>query len=498
MKFLSNLEKNKTFWSIFSLCIIFFILRLPSLIEPHWYGDEGIYQVIGQALHQGQLLYKDIWDNKPPLLYVFYAFANGDQATMRLLSMIAGLVSVPLFFFLTQRLFQSHKISTIATTVYVILFGSPFLEGNIANAENFILPLTIFSGLLIYSSTNTHDNLKLNTNKRVIFFVSGLLLGIAFLFKIVAIFDAIAFTLFLLFLAVPKLSKRSLKLATISILPLLIGFLVPFVFSIIYFSMHGILAEYLSSAFSRNIDYVGFENYLFGVPQGLLIVKIFLLIGATILIFINRRLFHKPTLFLLLWTTFALFSANFSGRPYTHYLLVLLPTFCLFIAYLIQAKKRREQKLAVLVVLGMSIIFSLTFPLYGVGKTFAYYQNAVSFLTNTRDLRSYQSFFDPETPRDYAIASFLKANTNEKDRIFIWGDSAQIYAMSEKLPPYKYAVAYHVIQSPQLLHETQQAIDTVKPKYIIVLPETQPLLFSVPLYIIRFNIEGAIIYERSI
>ena len=163
-----------------------------------------------------------------------------------------------------------------------------------------------------------------------------------------------------------------------------------------------------------------------------------------------------------------------------------------------EALIRIQKKLATATILAITIIFSLTFPLYGLGKTFEYYQNALLFLTNQRDLRSYQSFFDADTPRDYAIASFIRANTTPADKVFIWGDSAQIYALSDKLPPYQYAVAYHVIQSPQLLDETQKAIDAIQPKYIIVLPETQPLLFSVPLYIIRFNIEGAIIYERSI
>ncbi len=496
MNFLSHLEKNKQFWSILVLCVFFFILRLPSLIEPHWYGDEGIYQVIGQALHQGNLLYKDIWDNKPPLLYALYAIANGDQPTIRLLSMIFGIASVPLFFFLTKKLFESTRISTLSTLLYVILFGSPFLEGNIANAENFMLLLILSSALIIYSSTQTVKQTKLQRQTQI--FISGIILGIAFLFKIVAIFDTAAFALFLAFGTLSTLSKRSLRNAFLHILPLVLGVIIPFVISVIYFSLNGILAEYLMSAFTQNIDYVGKENYLFEIPQGLLIVKILLLISAIIFIFLKRHFFSKATLFIILWTTLALFSANFSGRPYTHYMLVLLPSFCLLLGYMYYVKRKQAKKLTFVALATMSIYFSLTFPLYGIGKTFEYYQNAIAFLTNQKDLRSYQAFFDYKTPRDYAIASFIKANTTDKDKIFIWGDSPQIYAIANKLPPYKYAVAYHVIQSPELLNQTQQAIDKTKPKYIIVLPETQPLLFSAPLYIIRFNIEGAIIYERSI
>ena len=46
-------------------------LRLPTLFEPFWYGDENIYLAIGQAMRKGLLLYQDIIDfpNKPPLIF---------------------------------------------------------------------------------------------------------------------------------------------------------------------------------------------------------------------------------------------------------------------------------------------------------------------------------------------------------------------------------------------------------------------------------------------
>ena len=58
---------KKGIWWLFAICLVFVILRIPSLIEPYWYGDEGIYQVVGHAINSGEILYKDIWDNKPPL-----------------------------------------------------------------------------------------------------------------------------------------------------------------------------------------------------------------------------------------------------------------------------------------------------------------------------------------------------------------------------------------------------------------------------------------------
>jgi hypothetical protein len=499
MKFLTRLEKTKLFWSVLALVLIFFLLRLPSIIEPYWYGDEGIYHVIGQAMHNGQLLYRDIWDNKPPLLYSIYAYANGDQMLVRFISLIVGFFSVVTFYLLSIKLFSSERISFVTTLIYVLLFATPILEGNIANAENFILLPILFSAwFVVRFAFDPHRSKENKKSGALPLLAAGFLIGTAFLFKIVAIFDLAAFALFLLLHELNNFSYSTLKKTLIPIFSLVFGFLIPFSAAAIYFAMQGILIDYLQGAFAGNVDYVGFENSLFGIPQGLLLIKILSLVIALLLIVVKRKSFSKVSLFITLWTIFALFNANFSGRPYTHYLLVMLPSFCLLIGLALSKKSLLHAKAEWITIAVITLVTLFTFPTYGIGKTFAYYQTTIQFLNGNTDVRSYYSFFDSKTPRDYAIASFLSQNTDSPDKVFIWGDSAQIYTLSDKLPPYKYTVSYHVKTSEALIKETQEAINEAKPKYIVVLPESQPLPFSVPLYIIRFNVDGAIIYERSI
>lgn len=143
-------HKEKSCWFLLCIGFLFILLRLPSLIEPNWYGDEAIYQVIGQAMRNGDVLYRDVWDNKPPLLYVFYAIFNGDIFYLKLLSLLAGVGSVIVFFFVAKRLLQGKGIY-VATSVFAVLFALPIVEGNIANAENFILFPTLLSLLLLLS-----------------------------------------------------------------------------------------------------------------------------------------------------------------------------------------------------------------------------------------------------------------------------------------------------------------------------------------------------------
>src|SRR3989344_4330395 len=199
MKFLARAEKNRNFWFLLIASFIFFLLRFPSLFEAYWYGDEGIYQVLGLAIKAGRLLYRDIWDNKPPLLYMIYSLFNSDQFTLRLVSLIFGIFSLIVFFALARKLFEEKKGSKTAifsTIIFGLLFALPIVEGNIANSENFMLLPVILSGLLIFTAK---EKLKKN-----ILMLSGFLLGIAFLFKIVGIFDFAAFFAFLFILNLPK------------------------------------------------------------------------------------------------------------------------------------------------------------------------------------------------------------------------------------------------------------------------------------------------------
>src|SRR4030042_6518387 len=64
---------KKKYWILGIMLFIIFILRFPSLFEPYWYGDEGIFAAVGQNLNHGGILYQTAWDNKPPMIYLTYA-----------------------------------------------------------------------------------------------------------------------------------------------------------------------------------------------------------------------------------------------------------------------------------------------------------------------------------------------------------------------------------------------------------------------------------------
>src|SRR6185369_4049386 len=179
--------------------------------------------------------------------------------------------------------------------------------------------------------------------------------------------------------------------------------------------------------------------------------------GVIAYVIIKRKILGKPAIFTFIWLAFSLFNAFFSQRPYTHYVLVMLPSFCLVLALILNEQKAKTKQLFIFLFLAVLVLVCASFKIYSLKKTVLYYQNAVLFITGQRDTKTYQAFFDDKAPRDYAIAAFLKMNTKPNDRVFIWGDNPQIYVLSDTLPVNKYVVSYQMRQSKEAMLDTQKA-----------------------------------------
>src|SRR3990167_3496203 len=150
-----------------------------------------------------------------------------------------------------------EKIAIFSTVIFGLLFALPIVEGNIANSENFMLLPIILSGFLIFTAKE-----KMAKN---ILILSGFLLGVAFLFKIVGIFDFAAFFSFLFILNLPKKISNFKNIVYAQIyflLQFVLGFLLPIAASSLFFLFHGfsVFKYFLQATFVQNVGYVGYGN----------------------------------------------------------------------------------------------------------------------------------------------------------------------------------------------------------------------------------------------
>ena len=113
---------------VISILALVLILRIPSFFEPYYYGDEMIYMTLGQGVRQGMTLYKDLHDNKPPLLYLTAAISE-NLFWFKAILAFWSLLTVALFYKLSVVLFEKNlKAHKVATLLFAILTTKDFLK----------------------------------------------------------------------------------------------------------------------------------------------------------------------------------------------------------------------------------------------------------------------------------------------------------------------------------------------------------------------------------
>src|SRR3989304_404584 len=197
-------------WFVIVLSVVL-VLRIPSFFEPFSYGDEMIYLTLGEGMRQGLTLYKDIYDNKPPLLYLLAALAG--------------------------NVFWFKAILAFLTTL-------PLLEGHIANAEIFMLGPIIGAFLILFTRKLNFANI----------FGAGALFGIATLFKVPVAFEL---PVIIVYWAITAGFKGGdLRIIFRRSLYLIAGFLAPIALTLVWFLFAGALKDYIQAAFLQNIGYL--------------------------------------------------------------------------------------------------------------------------------------------------------------------------------------------------------------------------------------------------
>lgn len=460
-----------------SLLVLFAIVtRIPTLFEPYWYGDEGIYLVLGQMMQRGAILYRDIWDNKPPLLYVLYAI-NPTLLWAKVTATIFVAGSVAATFYLIGDILKKHKLSLVwATTgaiLVAILLSLPLLEGTIANAElYFTLPI-ILGGILVWKMAEEKPSIfKLG--------LTGLLAFIAFLFKVPALFDFFAFGFFGFILIIESTPRRhflkevivrTVKVFSIPVIKFtgLLGLIV------LYFIFNNALGEFLTASFFQNASYVAVDAGPLSKLSNPLIIHGVELLAASIVIAVLylKRKVSRELLFLSLWFGFSLYGALLSNRPYLHYLLQIVPPTVILGLYILSNLRKNLWTVPVL-----AIVFYYLFSSFRGGFALeprSYYRNWFDYISERKSFEQYANYFDWRTANSYQIGNYIKSVTKVNDPIFVWGDSAFVYVLSERPAATKFIQAHHLSTIDRKNYDYVLArVKELKPKVVVV---TNPVQF---------------------
>lgn len=473
-------------WLTILLAIVL-ILRIPSFFEPYSYGDEMIYLTLGEAIRRGVPLYKGIHDNKPPLLYILAAIA-GSLFWFKVILAAWSLATIVLFWKLSQTLFpKKTKLQRLATIIFAILTTIPLLEGNIANAELFMIGPIMAAFLILLSKKLNFKNL----------FSAGVLFSLASLFKIPAAFDMP--TIIFLWLVGAGFKTKNLKKVAKNTGYLTLGFIAPIAATLVWYTLRGALGQYVVAAFLQNAGYLsswrpGDVAEPFLVKNGPLLVRAGIVAIGLAILYWRRKKISKQFIFLTAWLLFSLFAITLSERPYPHYLIQAVPAISFFFAILFTSKSL-EQSLSI-IPLALAFFVPVYFKFWYY-PTASYYVRFARFSLGQMNRDLYLGTFGGHILRDYEIAEFIAQSTERSDKIFVWGGDTTIYALSRRLPPIKYVANYH-INDFSSKEEVVQALVKDKPKLIVLLPEAPGFPEIIPLlresYILVSTSDGAEIW----
>lgn len=485
-KFLHDLHiPNWLVWLLFGVLI----LRIPSFFEPFSYGDEMIYLALGEGVKQGKVLYRDIHDNKPPLLYLMAALA-GNVFWFRAILAFWSFATIVLFWKLASFLFKGkEKLIKTATLIFAIFTTIPLFEGQIANSEVFMIGTTIAAFYVLLRKKLTNKSLLLG----------GLLFSISALFKIPAAFDVPVIIFY--WLIINKKGRRGFVKIVKNTTLLSVGFLIPILTTLVWYYFRGAFREYLAAAFLQNVGYLSafrpeatVDPFL--VRNGPLLTRGLLVLTGVGVIAAFRKKLSKQFIFLSVWVLFTLFAVTLSERPYPHYLIQSVPPVSILMAMFF-ALKNKEQVLAIFpLTIAFFVPFYFKFWRYPV---YSYYENFAKFATKQTSREEYMQTFGGHILRNYKLAETINNSTKRSDPIFVWGEnSSMVYALSRRLPPIKYVAQYH-ISDFSTNEEVLNNLMANPPEIIIVLPKAPILNGIVPYlrenYIQLENIEGAEVWS---
>ncbi len=401
--------------------------KLPMLAVP-LNRDEGAYAMIARALTAGNLVYRDLVEFKPPLLYALYLplalFPEGGPALFRALALVYHAVPTILLWSLALRLFSvaggqaARSGAVFAALIYAVAASDPNIFGHLVSAE-MLMNMVAAAGMLALIRGPRWS------------FGSGALLAAAALVKQQAV------TYLALPLILPFLDRRRRPVAAViraaagaaavflaaALALAAAGLLVPAV-GIFLWAGKYLVAQVPMATSLRNM---GWSFQTAGRTQ-------WPLWAAAGLGFAVARMPRPARAPLAIWLACAGLSLLIGRRPYQHHLQQLLPPLALAagwtFARIVSARRRPAWASAAGIVLAAGILHSvwLILPLATASRD-----------AKARMLYPVNSFLEAEY-----VAAWLEENTPEDSSVLIAGSEPEITWLSRRRPAGRYPLMYHL------------------------------------------------------
>jgi hypothetical protein len=465
-----------------------FVVRLPGIAEPLG-PDQGVYVTIAWGLQHGLALYRDLWEQKPPGIYLTYLLGfvlfGSRPASVFWLDYLAAALTTIVLFDLGRRL-VGLRFGALAAAVFAIgalpaarhAYGG-FLER--AVTEPFIsLFAAAAAWAMVMAITRRHDQWA---------FAAGLFVGVAAIHKQTAL---IYWPTFVLWAWVVTDITRARRFAVQSA----IGVVLPPLVTLLWLWSEGVLNDAWVAIVQYPIAYLALggegiagtlNRFAHEVWRRMKTDEMWALgsLSAVVALWAWRHWRTTRAGWMaalgVLWLGAALVAVIANGpRMFMTYFVPSLVPLSLLIAWLLDAilASRSRWRMAaaglVLVFAGAMLVRSGS-----VNRAISSTRWDARHLAGLSDRQEYLQRFQSRDGRAFSAASnerlaeYVRRHTEPGDRIFVFGMTAATYFSSGRRPASRFLWVYpavsNMIDRPEFRVDTLAAeLAGTAPAYIVL------------------------------
>ncbi len=421
---------------LISLFLIFFLLpKIGYITEPMMDWDEGVYQTAAFYIVNGYLPYRDFFEQKPPLIYYFYALCIKiyDSFISFRIAYFLIFFFTEVFLYLISRLYLNEFFSLFSVFLFSISTSS-FWASSFNGEQLFLLPLLISIYLF----------LKGSEEKRIYFYIAGIMAALVFFIKYNGLI--IIFPIFFL------------KFDWKKIFRFCIGFLLTSLLVFLFLFLNSIFRDFIFDTLIFNRKYIFVPGtkifFKYGIYSLWEVFKdTYFVLIPSFLFFFYRFGRNEYIRLIKMFMIFSLISAIVPLKFLNHYFYPLV-LFSSLGTVILLCKLKDSFRIKAILILFMVVIFLF----YAVPSV----KRASNF-----SILKVEKFYPPSV-----VSNFLERNSSPDDRIYLWRTHfLNTYYLSKRLPFTKYFFWYLLLRKPlppKFLSEFKRDFKKFPPKFVVV------------------------------
>ena len=418
---------------IIFIIVLIVLLPISPLNMPFVRRDSGVFLYSGWRILNGEVPYRDTWDNKPPVIFYLnaagLAISGGSRWGVWLIEFVFLSCAALIGFKLLKQIF-GRLPALLSSYLWALTLIGIISGGNYAT--EYTLPMQFACLWLAYESEKKEAYSWRG-------YLIGVLCGLAFFTKQNTIGIGIAIILHIL---ITRLKPASWKKALVDVSFILLGGLTTLVAIVSMLAVQGVIRQFWEAVFVYNFIYssTSILSHVKSIATGMFYLSTLTLLaligwGVSLLGLKSKKLHIRQELdpgaatFLPIASIdlpIEVIMASISGFSFRHYYMSLLPIYAVFAGFgfwmllTLRSYPPESRKIKGLLTIFIAAIFFI--PVVGA---------SIALIKDTNYVTNRGIEYE-------AVTAYIKLHTSEDDTVLLWGAEAEINYSAQRRSPSRF------------------------------------------------------------